>query len=138
MTKLKAFAKDNKGLMTTEAAVLVPMMLVGLCIVLAFMFVFYKWGAGQLIFDHLELSKRLELEPVYRLNLIDDARTTSSHSQSEKNYLGELNYRTSEATINLTPPYLETTKTLYFSQSKLSISMQREIQLAHWLHEKIQ
>lgn len=133
MNRLNRIGLDKRGIMTTEAAILVPMMLVGLCIVLAFMFIFYKWGASQLIFDHVDMSARLGVEPRYSFEMLEDSRTTTAYKAKEKNHLNEVKVSEHEAQVIVTPPYLQESKQLYFKNKHFSLSYQREVQMAHWL-----
>lgn len=134
MNRLKCMIKDRRGLMTTEAAILMPLMLVALCIVLAFMFLFYKWGASQLIFNHLDLSAKLGVAPVYHLEMLSDQRTEIRYNKERQRILGEVDRYQSEAELTLKPPYLEKTKALLFKSSTYSLSFQREVQLVQWLN----
>lgn len=137
MNGLKKIVLNKRGFLSTEAAILVPMMLVGLCIVLAFMFVFYKWGASQLIFNHMDISARLGVEPRYHFEMLEDSRTTVAYSAKERQYLGEIKERGQEAEVVVTPPYLEDSRQLFFKNRHFSVSYQREVQLAHWLRETL-
>lgn len=132
MWRIKALLRDKRGLMTTEAAILMPLMLVALCITLAFMFLFYKWGASRLIFNHLDLTAKLGIAPVYRLELLVDQRTEVAYRSEKKHFLEEVDQLKSDAEINLQPPYLEVNKQLRFNSSYYSLTYQREVQLAQW------
>lgn len=132
MSKLREI-RNQKGFITTEAAVLLPMMLVGLCIVLAFMYVFYKWGAAQLIFNHMELSSHLGTEPSYSLLWLEDDRTEVVYSAEQENYGGEVQRFKQAASLAINPPFLEKKQVLQLEETHYQLSFQREIQLCQGL-----
>ncbi len=123
---------NNKGYLSVEAAIVVPMMLIGTCLLLAFFLVLFKWSSFELIYNHHLMAEDLDLKAHYGFEQLSDKNTRLDCDIKRQSFLGVIKKEES-ANMRLYVPFIGQNKSIDVENSRYEISTLYKITLGDFL-----
>lgn len=119
---------NQKGYLTIEAAVIVPLMLLGTVLLLTFFYGLFKWSGFELIYNHQVMSEELHIQSNYSFDQLADKHTQLKYKMEENELFGVVK-KDEKAAMRVDMPYLHIQKTRRVERSRYEIPVLYKVAL---------
>lgn len=96
--------KNEKGYLTVESAVLMPLLLTAVCLFIVFFYFYLKIGAFQSLVNHQLLTEALQTKPYFQVEQLEDAHSEILAKSRKVNTMDEMTKWKTQLQVKVTAP----------------------------------
>lgn len=87
--RLRLLSRSEKGYLTIESTIIVPLLMTTVCILVVFFYFYLKIGAFQALVNHQKLAAALETRPYFQVGQIEDKNSQLELQTAQKDSLDD-------------------------------------------------
>lgn len=95
---------NEKGYLTVESALLMPLLLTTVCLFIVFFYFYLKIGAFQSLVNHQALTEALQTRPYYQVEQLEDAHSQILMKNRKVNKVDEMTKWKTQLQVKVAAP----------------------------------